>query len=436
MKLMKILIVALIIVVSPAVLIAGSNLGVFDEALTPPVAKALATERPWHMNGNGFALLYGFAASRDETTDQRAQAVLELVEKHSKASSPGLNTQLQSLVAPHPEDIQWLGDYHTLDCQFREKPECFEQLIQQVSSSGNPSPRTTLTLNRYRELLASDYFLEPPFMVWDSPLPNFDLAMKAGFMTLSQAYIAGEDAFLDQLTQDMHFWRLVLDQSHSILGKMVANAVLHRDLAFLSHFLRTHTPSPEQHAIIAKLLTPLSENERDISEAFYEELRVTASSGRFAFAYYSPSQLAATLHYFSYQPKATLNDYYQYFIEPSVKLAKAEGPQFVALAGSAVPYPAPSVMPPSLFNLAGKLALKQEAIGAPADYIGRMHNLDGIYRLVHLQLLVKSDDLELVLREKSFANPFTLEAMDYDEDGQKLAFACFKKPKSYCSVHL
>ncbi|HEY7886046.1 MAG TPA: hypothetical protein VIC08_13970 [Cellvibrionaceae bacterium] len=418
-------------------MITGANLSVFDEALTPQILEAIETEREWYPESNGFVLLYGFSASQDETLDQRAQKVLKLAATQRKSPSPELSLQLQSLISLHPEDAHWLGDYSGLDCQFREKPECFEQLIQQVSSLGPLPPRTTLTLERYRELLTSDYFLEPPFMVWDSPLPNFDLVMKAGFLTLSQAYIADKDAFLDQLTQDMHFWRLALNQSQSILSKMVANAVLHRDLAFLSHFLRTHTPSPEQHTAIAKLLTPLSESERDISESFYEELRVTANSGRAAFAYYSPSQLASALHYVSYQPKATLNDYYQYFIEPALNLAKAEGPQFVALAESHAPYPhAPSVMPPSLFNLAGKLSLKQQSAGAAADYIGRMHDLVGIYRLVHLQLLAKSDGLEQALREKNFANPFTLKAIDYDKTVQKLSFSCFKRPKPYCSIQL
>lgn len=437
MKIMKYTLILLSLVLLPIALLAGVNLAVFDEALDEPVARALAVNREWVLEGNGFAYLYGLSASSNISAEQQASEVLALMAQLSSVSrkselGAALGEKLNQLVTNNDADAEWLAEYDALDCRFRDDPACFSALVAQVSNIGSMPLRAKKVLGRYQKMLNMKVFIEPQFMDWETSFPDFQLAMKLGFLNLATAYEKGKgEYFLAQLEKDMQYWRLVLAQSHTVLGKMVANAVLHRDLCFLSFYLLEQSPTDVQKRNIASFIKPLTADERDISEAFLEELRIAHAIGLYV---HNPKAMANLLQAIAYQPNATLNNYYQYLTAPAIKLSKLSGKYLLSnIAINGDKYPGASIFPPSVFNLAGKLFFKNQ-LWSTVDYTARMHNLDGMYRLLNLQLIAKSEAIGPALTNEQWLNPFTETAMNYNASKNELWFECYKKAPTGCRI--
>lgn len=439
MKIMKYTLILLSLVLLPIALLAGVNLSIFDEALDEPVVRALAVNREWVLEDNGFAYLYGLPASSNIQAEAQASDVMALMAQLSSAGrkselGKALGEKLSLRVTNNAADAEWFAKYDALDCGFRDDPACFSALVTQVSTAGSIPLRAEKVLGRYQTMLNMRVFIEPQFMDWESSFPDFGLAFRIGFLNLAIAYTKGEsEYFLAQLEKDMRYWRLVLAQSHTVLGKMVANAVLHRDLCFLSFYLAEQSPSDAQKHTIASFIKLLTVEERDISEAFLEELRIGHAMGVYV---HNPKAMANLLQAIAYQPNATLNDYYQYLTAPAIKFSKLSGKSLLSsIVIEDDKYPGASIFPPSVFNLAGKLFLKN-ALWSAVDYTARMHNLDGMYRLLNLQLIAESEAIEIALTNEKWLNPFTETAMNYNASKNKLWFECYKKSPTSCRIKL
>lgn len=440
MKIMKYTLILLSLILLPIALLAGVNLSVFDEVLDEPVVRALAVRREWILEDNGFAYLYGLPANSNAQAEQQASEVLGLMKQLSSLGresklGKALGEKLSQLVTNNnAADAEWFSEYDALDCGFRDDPACFSALVTQVSTVGSMPLRAKKMLGRYQKMLNMKVFIEPQFMDWNTSLPDFGLAMKLGLLNLATVYAKGEsEYFLAQLEKDMQYWRLVLAQSHTVLGKMVANAVLHRNLCFLSFYLAEQSPSDVQKITIASFIKLLTVEELNISEAFLEELRIGHAIGMYV---HNPKAMTNLLQEIAYQPNATLNDYYQYLTAPAIKFSKLSGKSLLSsIVIEGDKYSGASIFPPSVFNLGGKLFLKNNLWSA-VNYVARMHNLDGMYRLLNLQLIAESEAIETALMNEKWLNPFTEIAMDYDASKNRLWFECYKKSPTSCRVKL
>lgn len=417
----------------PAILLAGANLPVFDEKLNAAASGILESTSDWQSANNAWRYLYGITANSNEPVLERADRVLTMMQEQVSNKDYDASA-LNALLDNSDADIEWLARYPSLSCRIRDDRRCFTQLKSELSAGELPDRAATM-LARYEYLIELPQFAEPDFMNFQSPLPRLNWAMDLSKLRVAMASNKGEQAFLLTLEQDFKFWRMALRESESLIGKMVANAVIHRNLLLLSLHLQAHGQSldNEQHERIAALIEPLSPDEVDISEAYRGELRGLAST-QFFELWMGPSDMRELMASIAYQPNATVNDIYEYYIEPSMRLAKFDGPEFwQSLPINEAAYPESRIFPPTIYNLSGKLMLS-DSLQASADYIGRMHNLQGMFRMLNVQLRANNGSLETLIESDQWSNPFTKEPFAFDSEKSELSFECYKRNAEWCKI--
>lgn len=142
-----------------------------------------------------------------------------------------------------------------------------------------------------------------------------------------------------------------------------------------------------------------------------------------------------------FQPNATNNKHFQYLLKPVTEIGKLNKAEFYALINSnkidlnksfEV-----SISPTSLYNLGGKLLLPA-SIWSPTDYIARVHDVNGMFDLVKLQLSLKNipqEDIQLSINNSTIKNPYTNLPMSFNRENQSLGFECLDK-HSLCQILL
>lgn len=244
-------------------------------------------------------------------------------------------------------------------------------------------------LERYHELIASPGWRETWTGLYQQ-VPNYIPAMDGQRLLLLQAWLAaraGDRATGGRLLdEDMRFWRVVLRDTDTLIGKMVATAALNRNFAMGSLVLRESGPGRDA-TVPQAWQVPFDEGERAMARALAGELRYSqqtlaelpaAKAGALAGSGQSAgSRLLDRLGRPLLQPQATLN------------LAAARL-QALALASQAV-YPAlpaavaradvaPRATPWQwLFNPTGRVLIKVDD-GMYAGYALRVADLEGMRR--------------------------------------------------------
>jgi hypothetical protein len=436
MKLLKLTVgLGLSLIFVPALLLAGANLPVFDERLDAAASGIIESQSNWQSQDNAWRYLYGITAASDEPVLERAERVLNMMRDQANTKNYDA-TQLNALLDNSDADIEWLARYPALSCRIRDNRNCFAQLKSELANGELPERARTM-LSRYEHLIDLSQFTEPDFMSFQSPLPRLNWAMDLSKLRMALASNEGEDAFVRALEQDFEFWRMALRESESLIGKMVANSVIHRNLLLLSGYLQSQGESlgSKQRERIAALIEPLSPDEVDISEAYRGELRGLAST-QFFESWMGPSDIRELMASMAYQPNATVNDIYEYYIEPSMRLAKLNGSEFwQSLPINETAYPESRIFPPTIYNLSGKLMLS-DSLQASADYIARMHNLQGMFRMLNIQLRAADDGIEELIESAQWSNPFTQEPFAFDSDKSELIFDCYKRNPDWCKITL
>ena len=91
------------------------------------------------------------------------------------------------------------------------------------------------------------------------------------------------------------------------------------------------------------------------------------------------------------------------------------------------------------YNLGGKnIPIKKMGIRNLYIYIGRAHDLAGIYSLVALQVELKSiteQDWADAIKQSSYKNPYTAKPFDFDTTTKSLSFSCFSE-SDICQAQL
>ena len=93
--------------------------------------------------------------------------------------------------------------------------------------------------------------------------------------------------------------------------------------------------------------------------------------------------------------------------------------------------------PRFLYNFSGKVMIGQ-AIPAYNDYIGRIHDLNGMFHLLKLQIeiaLKPETPVEQVIKHSQYSNPYTLKPMSYNKESHSIYFQCMDKT-SVCELNL
>lgn len=102
-------------------------------------------------------------------------------------------------------------------------------------------------------------------------------------------------------------------------------------------------------------------------------------------------------------------------------------------------YPAADCIPRKQTNCFSELLVDiRDTPFAYAPYIGRAHDLAGIYSLVALQLelkMIAKQDWPAAIKSSHHKNPYTKKPFDYDAATQSLGFSCFSAA-DICQIQL
>jgi hypothetical protein len=271
-------------------------------------------------------------------------------------------------------------------------------------------------------------------MDFTSPLPNYYIVRKIGELSQARDYQdAGLDGLIRSSQADMQFWRMALTDSQTLIGRMVTLASLRRNLSALSYAINKETElSPTQAQSLQTLLKPLTPEEVSMDRALTAELRFGAENWKTA-----PKKVPegeSTALWLLTQPTASANLFYRQTLKPTFALSQMSSKDFYERAQTPIKALEFSRFNP--YNLGGKIYLSKNWQLSP--YIGRAHDLAGIYSLVALQLELRTNppqDVIAAIKSSPYKNPYTQKPFDYDPATKALSFQCFEVKES-CKISL
>lgn len=441
-------VVAIILAIAFGVLFIP-NLSIFDETLDPEITRRITALPSPPAQGNAALYLYGLPAADDQDPAAVGEAVIKLLQqKRAEGKTVNLSDEEHlAIYGGRDLDKDWLDRYDER-CNVRKDKHCFAKQLALVKGNPVRDQRLIRQLDRYQDLIRQPHFIEDTRgMDFHSPLPDFHQIWLLGRITTAQAYLIGTRADFIAATQaDMAFWRLVLRESQTLVGKMVAIAALQKNLLSISFMLK-ETPllNDMETQAFTTILQPLAQDEIMIGEALTGDLRAGVENQLELLKYFSsdPSSRNLALALME-QTTASTNLYFKQTYLPVYNLSLLSAPEFYLSAQKPLTPLKFSRLNP--YNLGGKIQLAQT--GAIADYIGRSHNLSGMYSLVRMQLraaisLQAREDLtdqdlqvtlEKLLTNPEFRNPYTQQPFDHDTAHRQISFNCYEA-RDRCAIH-
>ena len=414
------------------------NLSIFDEKLLPEITQKLSNQINPNIEGNAAYHLYGIAAASDKDPYQVGQAVVATLQsKHSKGEMANLTEQesIDLYGGKEKWDDSWQTIYPSANCNPRGEENCFAGLLTQVEAQPLSEPRLLTQLNRYNDIIKLPHFIEDiRWMDYTSPLPDYYVIMQMGKLSQANAYLSsGLNGLIDNSQTDIQFWRMTLRECQTLIGKMVAIASLRRNLSALSYAINQETNlSPTQAQSLKALLNPLTPGELSMEKTLMGELRFIVENSQSA-----PDQIPegeSPILALLTQSRASTNLLYRQTLKPAFELNRLSAKDFYEAAQTPVKAIEFSRLNP--YNLGGKIYASKNWQYSP--YIGRAHDLAGIYSLVALQLELKTNppqDVAAAIKSSIYKNPYTGKHFDYDSTTNTLSFKCFDI-KDVCKIQL
>lgn len=426
-----------LLILSAAAILVVPNLPLFDEDLLPEIQQRLSKPVNPEIEGNAIYALYGLGAAsgKDVTTVGKA-TVQALQTKHGKSQFAKLDAQEQAaLYGDDTQDKTWQESYPAANCRPRERTDCFDELLAQLTKTHLNEPRLLEQLQRYETIIVSPHFIEITRQLdYTSPVPSYSLAMQLDKLLQASAYqTQGLDGLIQRSQTAMAFWRMALRESQTTIGKMVTIANLRWSLSSLSYAIaKAPTLSQTQVENLRSLLLPLTQDEINIEEVFTTELRFGVENWHSA-----PKGIRegeSIWMWLLFQPTATANWFYRQTVKPAFAATQLTAAQFYERART--PAPALEFSHFNPYNLGGKIDMaKNWQLSA---YQGRAHDLSGMYQLVALQLelkLIAPQEWQTSIAHSTNKNPYSGKAFDYDAQHQTLSFKCFDAT-DMCRINL
>lgn len=248
---------------------------------------------------------------------------------------------------------------------------------------------------------------------------------------------------LTKLANDTRLWRHLLAEGHDRTTKIFATSILKENYRLLSEIIATRMPVGEQRAMVDSMLTPLERSELDLSRTKRREfqiqmllirkMRTVALTGKTT-QKKERHYLADILIGLATKPNASANLLFPRFrhavalsaLSPAQILNETEkwkGKNKTRLGWDFLYNPFGNVMyvfPGDLLNF------------EPFFHDNRVHDLDGLIRLVGLQLLVKQKRIQpagmkefLAQSDSRHVNPYTDKPMKWDARKQCIYFESY-----------
>ena len=421
------------------------NLSLFDEEPLPEVVDIInLSPMPLDRNNSYFSLMGIASDSKDDMAESGIKLIKRYRENRDIKHLDELTKQdYEDILGSSKEYDRWIELYPR--CTSRREFSCLTKLSNTLKSIPPTNQNLQMMLKRFELIQKSAHFEGIGDMTIGTPILPFDKIMILSHIKLAYLYQQKEyQTFLRQLKVDMFFWKDLLVNGNMLITKMVAVAVLWTDLQYLSEFIGKNDLSEENYLFAIELLKPLTNKELDIGESFIFEAHsfypslVNMSTKELDFAFGSFSDLLNLL----IQPNSTSNIHYENFIKPIVALSKLSASEFYHALKiekqnhqKAMEF---KFQLNSLYNLGGKMLLPAVSWSA-SEYISRMHDLNGMIRLVKLQIEIKQNaqntTIETLIKKSKHSNLYTNQPVNFDSGKNTISFECLSKG-TLCKVAL
>lgn len=229
---------------------------------------------------NGYIYLAGFDAAIDEEPEVVGEKRIQL----SKDIVKGLASNDQDL---------FRAEYKIEDSLVKEVKEVFDQCatinkncVEAVDKNKARiiewSQAENVAGERYTQLIAYPHWFElMPFNV-NTTLPNYSLVINAQrlvFIRELAALQSGETAgFTKLLDKDLRFWRMALENTDMLIGKMIAIAAIKNNFLWTNYLLLSLNQNDRAAAVPTLVQKPFTDEELSIRRAFIGEW-IFASNG-------------------------------------------------------------------------------------------------------------------------------------------------------------
>ena len=412
-----------------------------DEDLTPE-AKALLEFRPKVSappEKNGYYLAMGRLAPVGEDAHAWGRRrVLALVQADKRGTAPhgaeqGAAAGQELTVAPFPCKDQ-TGD-------------CLEMIRTQRKTLDAWLASHAELMARYRKLreypaFQTDYF---PTRA-KSAIPSYGGSYEALATAVQIAALVVDGkaaAALDEMAQEIALHQHMLASAPDLLQKLIAAGLLTRDFKLLSALMTDYRSAmTPQLGRVAGLARPLSAEELDTATVIRVEMGASARFMR------DPADWCESLIEFTkwtgkpdtpllyeplrsvfYRPNATINLWAK-SSEVTLNFAKAPAIDLVARkAALEAELDAQIRVFNSPYNMTGRITLGRQISIYPPEYSFRIHNLNGLIRLVALQAQIMAKGVRapeipqaIARAGKEYFDPYTEKPMQWDSAKRQVYF--------------
>lgn len=219
-----------------------ANLPVFDDDLRPEVSNILQSSQTPEPRQNAYTAIWGINATGDKDEIDSGKRLIERYHSNrEKLGFDGLTTEdFLEILGSTNETEEWLKNFN---CSSRTQSGCVSVMLANLQSAPVTDQSAQLLLNRHQNILQM-----PDFVNWGHSAftPTTPLPPYATMLYLSQYKLAGlidsnsAVAFFEQLSLDMQFWRMMLDQGSGLIDKMFGIAGVWNDSQLLPTRYRAH----------------------------------------------------------------------------------------------------------------------------------------------------------------------------------------------------
>ncbi|MCF6264867.1 MAG: hypothetical protein L3J24_14945, partial [Xanthomonadales bacterium] len=334
-------------------------------------------------------------------------------------------------------DKSWQNTYDL--CNSRTAKNCMEQMHEELSGKPISNARLAEQISRYENLIEFNDYKGVTQLDINTPFGPYGTLLNIKRIYLSDAFVnQSSEQYLGVVIKDLLFWRMILKKGHLLITNMVTIATLSDDINSLSVAIKQSRLTVVQLNQLQGKINPLSVNEIDLGRTFEFEFKYGMSM---IGPEEAESSIGLTEWVDFFQPQATHNLNYLHITKPLKKVTALNTAEFYQYLESDQPaegFASPVKWSPSmLYNPVGKI-LVGYATPAYTDYIARVHDLNGMFYLLKLQIEIALNPdraVEQVITNSEYTNPYTLKPMAYNSESHSIYFECMDKT-SGCELDL
>lgn len=418
-----------------------------DETLSPEAQAFGAASEPGVADReNAFFAVLGFASPPDQDPHARGMQVAARFEAAVAQRPYSVGSSV--LDSTDPGMLSAATAVGDLICG-GDEDGCRPQRRQNTARLAAALHTHEAMLARYERLQTYPHYRDALTPTIAAPGAPFRVLASAHQLLLAKVVLSARGGDLDQalatLERNTRFLRMMLRDTDSLIAKISAAHLLTNNANLLSELVSQNKFNAGASWEKAQaIVLPLTEEERDLRPVLRREFRVArhmftgfAKDRDFRSSVMNAPNEGAlasgvrnVLYRLFYRPNATVNGACRDFagLAAVMELPAREFIKHLPAQGAAGESGASPVRWNLIYNPLGKLMLASE----PPDFrkfAARLYNLDGLLRLVALQIKAKQEGIVpgrmadfLQNAGDAFANPYTGAPMQYDAGEHQLYF--------------